>query len=435
MTESQSSPDYDVAVLGGGPAGATAAARLARRGRQVVLLERDRFPRFHIGESLLATVNDVFAELGLTEQIRTAGFQVKWGASFATHDGAYSRYADFSNARGVAQPQTWQVERAKLDELLLRHAAASGATVLAERRVMAVDLAPAGVTITYREPDGEMRTLCAAAVVDASGRAGLLARQLGLRREDPALPNISVYAHFRGVPHLEGRRHGDIRIVARRDAGWFWVIPVSEEIMSVGVVLPKPLFEKLPRGPHEEMLAAAVAETPLMVELMKETTLAWPARVEKEFSYSTTAYAGDRWLLAGDAGSFLDPVFSSGVAIALESGLEAADALDRALAAGDLSAGAFAAFDRRQRARYQAFRRFVLAFYSPSFRDLFFQPGAGSRIFSAVVTVLAGKWRPDWPARLLIGWFFFLVRLQRRFELVPRIYPKDAAADPSFSGV
>ncbi|MCZ7651850.1 MAG: tryptophan 7-halogenase [Thermoanaerobaculia bacterium] len=421
--------DFDAIVLGGGPAGTAAAIRLAGHGRRVLLVERDRFPRFHIGESLLPTTNAAFAALGVAEAVRAAGFPAKWGASFLTHDGSFQRYADFSASGELPEPQTWQVERAVLDEILLDRAAAVGVEVRPGHRVLACDFAGRGVEVTFRDEEDAQYRARAAAAVDASGRAGLLARQFGLRRVDPRLANISVYAHYRGVPPLEGRRAGDIRIVARADAGWFWVIPLREGVTSVGVVLPKPLFERLPRGSHEGMLAHAVAGTPAMAELMREAELARPARVEKEFSYAASAYAGDRFLLAGDAGSFLDPVFSSGVAIALDSGIEAADALDRALARGETGRAAFAAFERRQRARYEAFRRFVLAFYSAGFRDLFFQPGAHPRIFAAVVTVLGGRWRPGPVNRLWIALFFLLAQLQRHVELVPRIYPRERTDD------
>jgi 2-polyprenyl-6-methoxyphenol hydroxylase-like FAD-dependent oxidoreductase len=198
--------------------------------------------------------------------------------------------------------------------------------------------------------------------------------------------------------------------------------------MSVGVVLPRRVFDAWPRLPHEEILRRAVADTPAAAALMRDARREWPVRVEKDFSYFVRAYAGDRWLLAGDAGSFLDPVFSTGVTIALESGLDAARALDAALARGDLSARAFAAFDRTQRRRYRAFRRFVVGFYTPHFRDLFFQPGGGAGLFSAVVTLVAGRWRPSLPRRLLVHGFFFLVWLQRWIPLAPRLNRKTSGA-------
>ena len=155
---------------------------------------------------------------------------------------------------------------------------------------------------------------------------------------------------------------------------------------------------------------------------MKDARQVWPTRIEREFTYACRQYAGDRWLLAGDAGSFLDPVFSTGVAIALESGLEAARAGGAGRAASDPAARAFAGFDRRQRARYLAFRRFVVHFYTPSFRDLFFQEGtAPNPIYRAIVTLLGGTWRPRFWTRRWLDFFFLLVHLQKRVGLAPRL--------------
>ena len=201
------------------------------------------------------------------------------------------------------------------------------------------------------------------------------------------------------MPRATGRRAGDIRVIARPDLGWFWFIPVSDALMSVGVVLPRPAYDALPRMAIEALLDHTIAETPAVAALMREARREWPVRVEKDFSFGARAYAGDRWLLVGDAGSFLDPVFSTGVAIALESGVEAGRALDRALATGDLSARAFATFERRQRQRYRAFRRFVLGFYTRGFRDLFFLATPMPTLFRAVVTSLAGYWRPSRSTR------------------------------------
>jgi flavin-dependent dehydrogenase len=408
------SHEFDVAVIGGGPAGATAACRLARAGRRVVLFERDRFPRFHIGESLLASVNDVLDEIGAADLVRARGFPAKWGATFGTGDGTVERYADFAASPEVRAPQTWQVPRAEFDELLLRHAAACGADVREEHRVLDAAFDPGGVTVTFRagaDGPGEVR---AAAVVDASGRFGLLARKFGLRVDEPRLANIAVFAHYSGVPRAGGRRAGDIRIIARPDLGWFWLIPISGELMSVGVVLPRAAFDALPRMASDELLDHTIRETPAVASLMRVAKREWPVRVEKDFSFGARAYAGDRWLLVGDAGSFLDPVFSTGVAIALESGVEAGRALDRALAAGDLSARAFATFNRRQRQRYLSFRRFVLAFYTRGFREMFFAATPPKRIFRALVTSLAGYWRPSAGARALQMLFFLIVRMRER---------------------
>ena len=142
------------------------------------------------------------------------------------------------------------------------------------------------------------------------------------------LANVAVFSHFAGVPRADGRRAGDIRIIARRDLGWFWMIPISDELMSVGAVLPQDCFKPLSRIEPEALLAQLIAETPAVERLMRHAERRWPVRVERDFSYGARAYAGDRWIVAGDAGSFLDPVFSTGVAIAMESGLEGAQAID-----------------------------------------------------------------------------------------------------------
>jgi flavin-dependent dehydrogenase len=261
-------------------------------------------------------------------------------------------------------------------------------------------------------------------VVDASGRAGLLSRAFSLRVDEPALANVAIFSHYAGVPRLEGRRAGDIRVVARRDLGWFWLIPISDELMSVGVVLPQSVFVNLPKLEPAVLLDRLLGDTPAVAALMRQAERKWPVRVEKDFSFGSRAYAGDRWIIVGDAGSFLDPVFSSGVAIALESGLEGARAIDRALARGRVTARAFAAFDRRQRQRYAAFRRFVLGFYTQAFRDLFFSPDPPRHMFRAVVTVLAGYWRPSLATRAWLALFFLSVRLQQRFGFADSYFDK-----------
>ena len=404
--------DCDVIVAGGGPAGSAAATWLARAGHRVILFERDRFPRFHIGESLLASVNDVLVAIGADDLVRHAGFPQKWGATFMTGDGGVERYADFAVAPDVPAPQTWQVPRSTFDHLLLRHAAASGADVREQHRVLDVTFDEGGVTVTV-QGDKAPHAVRAQAIVDASGRGALLSRKFNLRIDEPRLANLAVFSHYSGVPRGEGRRAGDIRIIARDDLGWFWMIPISDELMSVGVVLPRAAAHALQGLEPGALFERAIAETPVMARLLAAARREWPVRVEKDFSFGSRAYAGDRWVLAGDAGSFLDPVFSTGVAIALESGLEAAQAVAGGLAAGDLSVRQFHRFARRQRQRYRVFRRFVLGFYTPEFRDLFFAEEPPPRMFRALVSVFAGYWRPSLPTRIWVALFFQLVRLQR----------------------
>jgi len=418
--------DCDVIVAGGGPAGSTAAAWLSRAGWRVILFERDQFPRFHIGESLLASTNDVLGAIGADGLIRRAGFPQKWGATFMTADGAIERNLEFGTAPGVSAPQTWQVPRATFDDLLLRHAASSGAEVHESHRVLDVAFDDGGVTATVQKLQGEPRSVRARAIIDASGRAGLLSRKFGLRVDEPRLANVAVFSHYSRVPRSHGRRAGDIRVVARDDLGWFWLIPISDELMSVGVVLPKEGFKKLSSLEQDALLDQTIAETPAVARLLAGARREWPVRVEKDFSFGSRAYAGDRWILVGDAGSFLDPVFSTGVAIALESGLEGAQAVAAGLASGQLTARHFARFARRQRQRYRSFRRFVVGFYTAPFRQLFFDEDPPARMFRALVAVFAGYWRPSLATRLWIRLFFVVVRMQRfvRIARGPRRAPE-----------
>jgi flavin-dependent dehydrogenase len=420
--------DFDFAVAGGGPAGSSAAISLAQRGHSVVLFERDVFPRFHIGESLLATANESFSALGVAEKIAAAGFPVKWGARLITHDGMSGRGVDFSTVEEVDRPQTFQVPRSEFDRILMERARELRVAVREGHRVTAFEFTPDAAVLDVAGIGGATQRLRVRALVDATGRNGLIATKFGLRTEEPRLANIAIFSHYRNVPRLEGDRPNDIRIVSRDDSGWFWLIPISPELMSVGVVLPKKLFLQMPPGTNEERLDRAIADTPAVAELMRNATREWPVRVEKDFSYRASAYAGDRWILAGDAGSFLDPVFSTGVSIAMESGIEAAAELDRALRRNDFRASSFKAFSRRQKKRYETFRPFAVGFYSPEFRDVFFDPDPPKRMFRAVSTVLAGRWDSGWQTHLLNRVFFAVVALQKRLPLVRRRFRRGEEA-------
>ena len=429
MTRANPRYDFDFAVAGGGPAGSSAAISLAQRGHSVVLFERETFPRFHIGESLLSTANDAFAALGVTKKIEAACFPEKWGARLYTHDGQSGRYVDFTGVREVNRPQTYQVCRQEFDRILMDRAREVGVQVREGCHVTACEFAPDAAILDVASRAGVATgRVHVRAIVDATGRGGLIARKFNLRTEEPLLANIAIFSHYTNVPRLGGPRPDDIRLIARSDAGWFWLIPISKEMVSVGVVLPKSLYRRLAKGSPEETLNSAISDTPIVAELMREARREWPVRVEKDFSYSASVYAGNRWILAGDAGSFLDPVFSTGVSIAMESGIEAAAELHRALARNDFSDASFAAFSRRQRKRFKTFRRFVVGFYTPHFRDVFFSPQPPSLIFRSVVTMLAGKWNASLWTRFLNQLFFGMVSIQKRFNITRPGFRRDRDA-------
>jgi flavin-dependent dehydrogenase len=421
--ENGSGRDFDVAVVGGGPGGSSTATALARRGRSVLLLERERFPRFHIGESQLPWINGVLQALGAHEAVATAGFVEKWGASFWEIDGSSATYIDFAAAVETPTPQTYQVPRARFDELLLRHAELSGVTVREGHRAEEARFDAQGVTVSSRGPDGRAHVARVAAVVDASGRAGFLARRIGGYETDPRLRHVAVHAQYEGIPRPAGRPAGDIRVLTRADVGWIWLIPLSETVTSVGAVVPQALHRRHARATAEESLEHYLGETPAAPALLRAARRVTPARFDADYSYLARAMAGDRWVAVGDSAAFLDPIFSTGVLLAMQGGLEAAEAIDAGLRAGDLSARCFAAYERRTRRRYHFFRRFAVGFYDPYFRRLLFRRSRWFGIYEAVLSALSGNWRPTLGTRLRIQLFFAIIAIKRLLRIRP---PGDA---------
>jgi FADH2-dependent halogenase len=414
---------FDVAVIGGGPGGSSTATALARRGRSVLLLEREQFPRFHIGESQLPWLNGVLDALGAHDAVAKAGFVEKWGASFWEIDGTPAAYVDFTAAVETPVPQTFQVPRAKFDEVLLRHAERSGVIVREGHRAVDAAFEPDGVTLRYADPDGREHVARASAIVDASGRAGFLARKIGRHDDDAMLQHVAVHAQYEGVPRAEGRAAGDIRVLTRPDIGWVWLIPISETVTSVGAVVPKELHRRESRATADESLDHYLRTTPAAPALLRAARRVSPARFDADYSYLASRMAGDRWVAVGDAGSFLDPIFSTGVLLAMQGGLEAAAAIDAGLRAGDLSARRFAHYERIVRRRYRYFRRFVVGFYDPYFRRLLFRRSRRLGIYEAVLSALAGNWRPTLGTRLRIEMFFAIIAVKRLFRIAP---PEDA---------
>jgi len=390
------------------------------------VVERARFPRFHVGESLIPETNRYLAEMGVLERIAEAAFPVKRGAFLMAPDGESERYVFFGDAEGVSQTTTFEVARGRFDEILLDHAAASGAEVVQECRAREVELADDGVTVRVDGADGE-RAVRARYLVDASGRDGFLGKRLGLRVPDPELRMIGVHAWFEGAAPLPPEHAGDLRLVSLDSEGWAWIIPLGDGVASVGVVVSKERWSALTPAAPEPRLEALLASVPVLARHLTAARRVSDVRVDGDYSYGTRAYAGERWLLAGDAGSFLDPVFSTGVLLALASGMQAAETIDGALAAGAGSRRAtrlLAGYEREQRRVYRFFRRFVLGYYRDGFglRDLLVSPTEVLGLARAVVTALSGNSRPRLLVRLRLELFFFFARVQRLFPVVPRVH-------------
>jgi FADH2-dependent halogenase len=406
--------DFDVAVIGGGPGGSSTATALTLKGRRVLLLERERFPRFHIGESQLPWSNEIFRALGAHEAIAAAGFVEKWGASFRTADGSRSQHADFAAAVETPTPRTFQVLRETFDDVLLRHAEKSGVDVRELHRVLDLDFDAGGVTLRFADAEGVEQTVRVGVVVDASGQRGVVVKRFGRHERDPLLLNVAVHAQYEGIPRPTGRRAGDIRMFTRPDMGWLWLIPISGTVISVGAVIPRAVHLREAKATAEETLEHYLDQTAAAVPLFAEARRVSPARYDADYSYLATAMAGDRWVAVGDSAAFLDPIFSTGVLLAMQGGLDAAEAIDTGLRRADLSARIFAEYERAVRKRYHHFRRFAVGFYDPAFRQLWFNRPRWLRgIYRAVVSVLAGNWRPSLITRLRIELFFVFVALRR----------------------
>ena len=405
---------YDVAIIGGGPAGSSTAIALAKAGRRVIVLEREKFPRFHIGESLLPFSVGAFERLGLREKM-DARFFPKHGGEFATTCGEHRIKFRFRTGFPLPHVCAYQVTRADFDKMLLDHAAESGAEIREETAVDKVDFSPEGVTLTL--PGGE--TIKASYVVDASGRNSLIGTQFGIKKPYAHLQKFSVYAHFENVDRDEGTDGSMTRIIRGEDR-WFWMIPLSETKMSIGVVMDTAKFKSLKLSP-EAALEAAIAEQPVLTSRMALASRVSQVYSTGDYSYRNTKLSGDRWLLAGDAAGFIDPIFSTGVFLAIDSGEHAAEAVNSALDDPGKRAGAFLRYEKRLNKVMDMYLRFVTAWYTPEFIEVFVRPERRFKIPQAVNSVLAGNVKLSWAVWWRMELFYLIVKLQKKYALLPRL--------------
>lgn len=413
----------DVAIIGGGPAGSTAAALLATAGRSVVLFEKETFPRFHIGESLLPFNVNLLRRLDVIDRLE-GRFLQKWAAQIMSSDGSVSREIRFAEGIVEGPPMAYHVLRSEFDMMLLRNAAARGASVHEGHAVIeATHSHRHGALVTVRGPDGELVRCRARFLLDASGRDAFVASRRQLRAMTPHLRKAAVFAHYENVPRAEGLAAGDIILIVLKD-GWFWMIPLPEGRTSVGLVAEGSRL-KDSGLPPEELLDQAVRRCPASWERMREARRVSQVWTASDYSYECREVAGDGYLLLGDAAAFIDPIFSTGVWLAMSSAEMAADRLHLALGGagrpGDLSPSVFAQYERKVRRHVGVYMRIVSRFYEPGFMDIFLQPSTRFGIKRSVISLLAGLAEPPPMVRLRLAWFYTLVRLQRRIGFVPRV--------------
>jgi len=364
--------ETEVLVLGGGPAGSTAAALLAEKGRQVLLIEKEKFPRYHVGESLMPFCYFTFDRLGLVDDLNARGFQKKYSVQFAGMSGKVSAPFYFFQHWDHPAAVTWQVERSEVDQLLLDNARSKGAEVREETRAVGL-LEEDGRTMgaILENADGERYEVRANVTIDATGRDALTQSKRGWRVRDPELNKVAIWTYYRHGKRDPGYDEGSTTVAYLPDKGWFWYIPLRNDIISVGVVADRDYLFDESRDPATIMVREITRNAWIQdhLEPAEQFGEYW---VTGEYSYRARHCASDGLVLAGDAFAFLDPVFSSGVFLALKSGEMAADAVDAALGKGDVSAGQFADYGESLCGGIESMRKLVYAFYNEnfSFKDL-----------------------------------------------------------------
>ena len=363
---------YDAIVIGAGPSGSTAAAVLASKGRRVLAIEREKFPRYHVGESLIPYTYFPLERIGMIERMKKSHFPSKYSVQFVGRSGNLSQPFYFFEHLKHEAACTWQVLRSEFDQMLMDNAREKGAEVLEETKVTeTIDENGTVSGVRAKAKDGGTLEFRAPITIDASGRDSLSMLRNNWRVRDDQLKKISIWTYYKGALRDPGRDEGATTIASIPDRGWFWYIPLPDDMVSVGVVAESDYLYRDTRD-LEEIFLREVTNNRWIEKHLAIGQRTEPLRVTGEFSYRSRYTAADGLVLTGDAFGFLDPVFSSGLFFALRGGELVADAVDAALTAGDYSAGRFNDYANEMCSGMEAMRRLVYAFYDHgfSFADL-----------------------------------------------------------------
>jgi flavin-dependent dehydrogenase len=364
---SPSRKSYDVLVAGGGPGGAALATFVARAGHSCLVFDQSKFPRYHIGESLIPHTYGVLDRLGVLPKLKASNFPLKHSVRFVARNGKESMPFYFSETIPGERAVTWQVERGEFDRLLLDHARDNGVEIRDETQVCSVIFENGrAVGVAASRHQQEKFEVRAKVVVDASGRACLIGHQLGLKREVPGLKKASIWGYYRGGERLPGIDAGETTMFLIPGGGWFWYIPLPDDMVSVGIVAaPEYLFAQ--GDNRQEIFLREVAKCVPLASRLACAEHIGPVRGLRQLAYLNRQTCGDGWVMIGDARAFLDPIYSSGLFLALASAELAAQCINEGLEAGDVSAVRLGRFESGLCAGVEVIRRLIHAFYDPQF--------------------------------------------------------------------
>ena len=361
--------DYDILIIGGGPSGSSSAAILAEHGHRVLVLEREKFPRYHVGESLIPFNYGPMERLGLIPMMKQSAFMKKYSVQFVAPSGRASQPFYFFNRYDKdTVAQTWQVLRSEFDEILLNHARSKGAEVIEEISVK--ELLRAGervVGVRAQKKSGEVVEFHAPMTLDCTGKESFTAVRNGWRQRDPYLNKIAVWTYYKGSKRESGIDEGQTTVAMIPEKGWFWHIPQHNDMVSVGVVAEGKYLTRDGVRDHKAIFDREVNENLWIKDHLSVGEQVGPYYITSEYSYHSQHCGSEGLLLVGDAFAFLDPVFSSGLMLALKSGVLAGDAVHEALVARDFSPARFSGYATYMRQGVENMRKLVYAFYDPDF--------------------------------------------------------------------